>query len=159
MDELVVVWNIYKVLIEEDREEHVAVFTDEDLANDAINRLRVRDQHDEDVDYNLRSCGVNPDPMMLELPLTLKEKGSGDIVLAAYYELCVEGKMYVPLWINPAWLVHEIKANYDVGIDFKGRQMTLVSPEEVQRRERLGIARNSIEHDSEDAGFVETEEP
>ena len=50
-----VVWNIYKVLVEEDREEHIAVFTDEDKANDAINRLRVRDhRHQEDL---RRACG------------------------------------------------------------------------------------------------------
>lgn len=154
-----VVWNIYKVLIEEDREEHVAVFTDEDKANDAINRLRVRDQHDEDVDYNLRSCGVNPDPVMLELPLTLKERGGDDIVLAAYYELCVEGKMYVPLWINPAWLVHEIKARYDVGIDFQGRQMTLVSKDEQRRRRDYGISDLNAPSDfGDDAGFVETKD-
>jgi hypothetical protein len=144
------VWNIYKVLIEEDREEHFAVFTDEGLANDAINRLRVRDQQDTDVDWCLRSCGVNPDPQMLELPQTLQERGSADIVLAAYYELCVEGRMFVPLWINPAWLVHELKARHDVGIDFKGRLMTLVSPDEVRRRREFGV---------QDAGFVETQEP
>src|SRR5690242_1873287 len=125
---------IWKVLVEEDREECVAVFTDEDKANDAINRLRLRDAENDEVDYNLRPCNTDPTPEMLELPKTLREMGCDDLLNAARIELCNNGTMYVPLWINPAWLVHELKARYDLGIDFKGRQMTLVSAEERRRR-------------------------
>ncbi|QNR52022.1 hypothetical protein phiRKBJ001_80 [Streptomyces phage phiRKBJ001] len=163
------VWNIYKVIMSEDREEHTAVFTDEDKANDAINRLRLRDENLEDVDYNLRYCSVNPTPEMLELPKTLREMGCDDLLKAAYIELCNDGKMYVPLWINPAWLVHELKAKYDLGIDFKGREMKLVSKSELLARRRHGIpdvnapsdfgtdAAESAAYDRDDAGFVESD--
>ncbi|HSR54149.1 MAG TPA: hypothetical protein VLV83_25245, partial [Acidobacteriota bacterium] len=133
------VWIIWKVLFAEDREECTAVFTDEDKANDAINRLRLRDQDNDEVDYNLRPCNTDPTPDMLELPKTLREMGCDDLLKAAYIELANNGKMYVPLWINPAWLVHELKARYDLGIDFKGRQMTLVSAEERRRRREFGF--------------------
>jgi hypothetical protein len=162
------VWNIYKVLVEEDREEHFAVFTDQDLANDAINRLRLRDADDNEVDWNLRSCGVNPTPDMLELPKTLREMGCDDLVKSAFIELCNNGKMYVPLWINPAWLVHELKARHNIGIDFKGRQMTLVGEAEQKRRREFGIADENAPSDfgipeqrgagDDDAGFVETQD-
>lgn len=149
------VWNIYKVLIEEDREEHVAVFTDEGLANDAINRLRLRDEADNEVDYNLRPCNTDPTPDMLELPKTLREMGCDDLLKAAYIELANDGSMYVPLWINPSWLVHELKARYDLGIDFKGRQMTLVSADEVRRRREFGV---QDENAPSDYGFTETKD-
>ena len=160
------VWNIYKVLVEEDREEHTAVFTDEKLANDAINRLRLRDADDNEVDWNLRTCSVNPTPDMLELPKTLREMGCDDLLKAAHIELCNEGTMYVPLWINPAWLVHELKARYDLGIDFRGRQMTLVSESEARRRREFGIADENAPSDfgipeqrnGDDDGFVETQD-
>lgn len=152
------VWIIWKVLVEEDREECTAVFTDEDKANDAINRLRLRDVDNDEVDYNLRPCSVDPTPEMLELPKTLREMGCDELLNSARIELCNEGKMYVPLWINPAWLVHELKAKYGLGIDFKGRQMKLVSPDEVQRRRELGISDENAPSDFgyEDAGFTET---
>lgn len=156
----IVVWNIYKVLVEEDREEHVAVFTDEGKANDAINRLRLRDEADNEIDYNLRYCNTDPTPDMLELPKTLREMGCDDLLNAARIELCNNGKMYVPLWVNPAWLVHELKAKFDLGIDFKGREMTLVSASEVESRRRHGIpdvnAPSDFGMDDGDAGFVET---
>lgn len=153
-----VVWNIYKVLVEEDREEHVAVFTDEDKANDAINRLRLRDEADNEVDYNLRPCSVDPTPEMLELPKTLREMGCDELLNSARIELCNNGKMYVPLWINPAWLVHELKAKYELGIDFKGREMTLVSKDEQRRRRDFGIPDVNAPSDfgTDDGGFVET---
>jgi len=152
-----VVWNIYKVLVEEDREEHLAVFTDEDKANDAINRLRLRDADNNEVDYNLRPCNTDPTPEMLELPKTLREMGCDDLIKAAYIELLNNGSMYVPLWINPAWLVHELKARHDIGIDFRGRQMKLVSPDEVNRRREFGIPDENAPSDfGDDAGFVET---
>jgi hypothetical protein len=151
------VWNIYKVLVEEDREEHVAVFTDEDKANDAINRLRVRDAELDEVDWNMRPCSTNPTPDMLELPKTLREMGCEELLNAARIELISEGKMYVPLWVNPAWLVHELKAKYDLGIDFRGRQMTLVSASELEARRRHGIPDVNAPSDfGDDAGFVET---
>ncbi|QKY78621.1 hypothetical protein SEA_DRYAD_83 [Streptomyces phage Dryad] len=153
------VWNIYKVLIEEDREEHFAVFTDEAKANDAINRLRLRDDQDNEVDWNLRTCSVNPTPDMLDLPKTLREMGCDDLLKAAYIELANNGTMYVPLWIAPAWLVHELKARYDIGIDFKGRQMTLVTADEVRRRREFGIQDENAPSDfGDDAGFVETKD-
>jgi hypothetical protein len=154
-----VVWNIYKVLVEEDREEHFAIFTDEDKANDAINRLRLRDAEDNEVDWNLRSCGVNPTPDMLDLPKTLREMGCDELLNSARIELCNNGKMYVPLWINPAWLVHELKAKYELGIDFRGREMKLVSPDEVKRRREFGIQDENAPSDfGDDAGFVETKD-
>jgi len=156
-----VVWNIYKVLVEEDREEHIAVFTDEGKANDAINRLRLRDQDDNEVDYNLRPCNTDPTPDMLELPKTLREMGCDDLLNAARIELCNNGSMYVPLWVNPAWLVHELKAKYELGIDFRGRQMTLVSAEEARRRREFGIADENAPSDfgtDDEAGFVETQD-
>lgn len=159
MEPELVVWNLYKVLVQEDREEHIAVFTDEGKANDAINRLRLRDQDDTDVDYNLRFCNTDPTPDMLELPKTLREMGCDDLLKAAYIELANNGKMYVPLWINPAWLVHELKAKYSIGIDFKGREMTLVGQAEQQRRKEFGIADANFPSDygiDDDAGFVET---
>lgn len=152
------VWNIYKVLVEEDREEHTAVFTTEEGANEAINRLRARDVNDDEVDWNMRPCNVDPDPRMLDLPLTLREMTGNPVVEAAYYELLAEGRMMVPLWVNPAWLVHEVKARYDVGIDFKGRQMTLVDAAELESRRRHGIPDENAPSDfgTDDAGFVET---
>jgi hypothetical protein len=154
-----VVWNIYKVLIEEDREEHVAVFTDEGKANDAINRLRLRDEADSEVDYNLRPCNTDPTPDLLGLPKTLREMGCDDLLESARIELLNEGKMYVPLWINPAWLVHELKAKYELGIDFMGRQMTLVSKAEQRSRREYGIPDVNAPSDfgTDDAGFVETD--
>lgn len=163
MDQVHIIW---KVLVEEDREECVAVFIDEDKANDAINRLRLRDADNDEVDYNLRPCNTDPTPEMLELPKTLREMGCDDLLKAAYIELVNNGTMYVPLWINPAWLVHELKARYDLGIDFKGRQMTLVSAEESRRRRDYGIADENAPSDfgipeqrgGDDAGFVETQD-
>lgn len=163
MDQVHIIW---KVLVEEDREECVAVFTDEGKANDAINRLRLRDADNDEVDYNLRPCNTDPTPEMLELPKTLREMGCDDLLKAAYIELVNNGTMYVPLWINPAWLVHELKARYDLGIDFKGRQMTLVSAEESRRRRDYGIADENAPSDfgipeqrgGDDAGFVETQD-
>ncbi|AVP41517.1 hypothetical protein SEA_WENTWORTH_78 [Streptomyces phage Wentworth] len=156
------VWNIYKVIVSEDREEHVAVFTNEDKANDAINRLRLRDEAEQDIDYNLRYCSVDPTPDMLDLPKTLREMGCDELLNSARIELCNNGKMYVPLWINPAWLVHELKAKYDLGIDFKGREMKLVSPEERRSRKEFGIPDVNAPSDfgdgnDVDAGFVESD--
>lgn len=160
MEPEMVVWNIYKVLVEEDREEHFAVFTDQDKANDAINRLRIRDADNNEVDWNLRACNTDPTPEMMELPKTLREMGCDDLIKAAYFELCNNGKMYVPLWINPAWLVHELKARHNIGIDFKGREMTLVSAEETRKRREYGIPDENAPSDFgvDDAGFVETKE-
>lgn len=153
------VWNVYRVLVGDiGQEEHEAVFTNEDKANEAINRLRARDAKDEGVDWNLRSCGTDPEPAMLDLPPTLKEMTGNPVVEAAYYELQAEGSMMVPLWINPAWLVHELKARYDIGIDFKGREMRLVDANEMYSRRRHGIPDVNAPSDFGyvDAGFVET---
>lgn len=155
------VWNIYRVDVSEGSEEHFAVFTDEGLANDAINRLRLRDEDNNDIDYNLRSCGVNPTPDMLELPKTLREMGCDELLKSAYIELANNGRMYVPLWINPAWLVHELKAKYNIGIDFKGREMTLVGASEAESRRRHGIPDVNAPSDfgmDGDAGFVESQD-
>lgn len=155
-----VVWIIWKVLVEEDREECVAVFTNEDKANDAINRLRLRDEANDEVDYNMRPCNTDPTSEMLELPKTLREMGCDDLLNAARIELCNNGTMYVPLWVNPAWLVHELKAKYNLGIDFRGREMTLVLPDEVKRRREFGIQDENAPSDFgyADAGFVETKD-
>jgi len=155
MDQVHIIW---KVLVEEDREEIVAVFTDEGKANDAINRLRLRDEANDEVDYNLRPCNTDPTPDMLELPKTLREMGCDELLKSAYIELANNGKMYVPLWINPAWLVHELKAKYSIGIDFKGREMKLVSKDEQRRRSEFGIADENAPSDfgTDDGGFVET---
>lgn len=152
------VWNIYKVLIEEDREEHFAVFTDEGKANDAINRLRARDAKDTEVDWNMRPCCTNPESLELDLPPALNEISNKHVVQAAYLDLVAKGKVFVPLWISPAWLVHEVKVQYDVGIDFKGREMTLVSEAEVQSRRSFGIPDVDAPSDFgyTDTGFTET---
>lgn len=153
------VWNIYKVFVDEGRtEEHFAVFTDEDRANDAINRLRARDARDENIDWNMRPCSTNPGMAEMGLPPTIAEMRGDDVVEATYYELESVGRMMVPLWVNPAWLVHEVKARYDIGIDFKGREMKLVDKVEQRSRKEFGIPDVNAPSDFgyTDAGFVET---
>ena len=109
----------------------------------------------------MRPCTVNPTPQMMELPKTLREMGCDDLLQSAYIELANNGSMYVPLWINPAWLVHELKAKYDIGIDFKGREMKLVGAVELESRRRHGIPDVNAPSDfgtDDDAGFVESQD-
>lgn len=125
MDQDLIIWCIYKVLVDGDAGEHVAAFTDEAKANDTLARLgeRAKDQGDEWVHFELRPIVADPSPESLGLPKTLREMGCDELLEEAYIILMNNGEMYVPLWTNPSWMVHEIKARYNILVELKGRQM------------------------------------
>lgn len=127
--------------------------TAEERAYDVAERVGSSDKVNADAEVKVIQVPLDPTNIQLDVTPDISEIKHGDFVLAAYLELKRKGVLMIPLWANPAWLVHEVKARYDVGIDFKGRQMTLVSPGEVQRRREHGVP---DENAPSDFGFTET---
>jgi hypothetical protein len=150
--------------------EHVATFvTSDDVPDPKARAHEVMRRMTGDGTYETMSVEMlttNLSNGELKLRPSLHEVAQKDFVDAAARELMDEGCLTIPLWVNPAWLVHEVKANYDLGVDFSGRRMTLVSKEEAERRVREGIAperrarpsKDAAESDAydRDAGFTET---
>ena len=130
----------------------------EQRAYDVAERIGLSDKVDATAEVKVLQVMLDPTNLQLEVTPDISEIKQDEFVKAAYLELKRRGTMMIPLWANPAWLVHEIKANYSVGIDFKGRSMTLVAPQEVQRRREFGIADANFPNEG-DAGFTETQTP
>jgi len=129
----------------------------DERAYDVAERVGASDKVNADAEVKVLQVLLDPTNLQLEVTPDISEVKHGDFALAAYLELKRKGTLMVPLWANPAWLVHEVKARFDVGIDFRGRQMTLVSPEEMRSRRDHGIPDVNAPSDfGDDAGFVET---
>lgn len=129
-------------------------------AHEVMRRMTADGLHE--VSMSIEELAVNPTNKQLGLKPTLSEIAQSEFVDVAARELMEQGYLQIPLWVNPAWLVHEVRANYDVGIDFKGRRMELVSQEEMERRVNSGLAperrsRAMVLTEDDDAGFTETQ--
>jgi hypothetical protein len=116
-------------------------------AHEVMHRMSMEDLYQT---MSIEEVMINPTDKELGLKPKLAEVEQIDFVRAAYMQLVREASIAVPLWVNVAWLVHEIRANYDVGINYTGRTLTIVAKEDEVR-----IARVSTEDDL-DAGFTET---
>lgn len=156
---------IYAWYEEGEGREHVATFVTSPEVPDAHGRahevMRRLSSEGKGDSFSVEKLDVNLTNEKLGLRPMLKEVKHGDFVDAAFVELHENGSLMIPLWVSPAWLVHEVRARYNVGIDFVGRQMTLVSHDEMQRRVSEGIEperRKSplVVTEEEAAGFVET---
>lgn len=133
----------------------------EERAYDIGDRLAVSDKVNADSEIKVYQVLVDPTNRELEVTQDLHEIQAGDFVTAAYMEIRRKGFIQVPLWAAPAFLVHELRARYNLNLDFVGRQITIVSKEEMERRvasgqepERRGAQQVWTEPD---AGFVETQ--
>lgn len=156
---------IYAWYQEGEGREHVATFVTSESVPDAHGRahevMRRLSSEGKGDSFSVEKLDINLSNEMLGLRPMLSEVKHSDFVDAAFVELHENGEMFVPLWANPAWLVHEVRARYDIGIDFVGRKMTVVSRDEMERRVNEGIEperRRSpqVVTEDEDAGFQET---
>lgn len=98
----------------------------------------------------IETVPVNPSNDDLGLKPMLHEVKKNDFTDVAYTELFEKGEVWVPLWMNPGWLVNELRFRYGIGIDYVGRKITLISPDEIERRKSIVV------ETEENAGFTET---
>lgn len=115
-------------------------------AHEVMRRMTAEDKFQT---MSLEEVQINPTDKELGLKPKLADVEQIDFVRSAYMQLQDEGQMHVPLWINVAWLRHEIRANYDVGVNSNGRKLMLVAKEDEVRP---GVLIST----EPDAGFTET---
>lgn len=82
---------------------------------------------------SIEEVDINPTDQELGLKPKLADVAQIDFVRSAFLEIQEMGEMRIPLWVNMPWLVHELRANYEVGINYSGRKIVLVHPDDERR--------------------------
>jgi hypothetical protein len=121
----------------------------EDRAYDIAYRIQADDSRGGEV--MVIPTKLDPSNADLEVLVQLDEVPKDDFVKAAYLELRRSGELQIPLWVNTAWLRHEVRARYDVGVECFGRKMILTRKADEAPQSTI------VQTEDEDAGFAETE--
>ena len=100
-------------------------------AHEVMARMSMEDKYQT---MSLEEVEINPTDKELGLTPKLSDIGQIDFVRSAYMQIQQEYQMYVPLWVNSTWLLHELRANYsEWGFNLHGRQIKQVLKEDEAR--------------------------
>jgi len=107
--------------------------------------------------FSVEKLDINMSNKELGLKPTIDEIETDDFLDAVYRELLEHGVVQLPLWMNQAWVKHEIKMRYNDSVALTGRRLELV-PRTALTRSTDAAESEAYDRDAaaEDAGFVES---